>query len=74
MNLQQLLQGVLPENWMTQVGVLPSFAIDNEFESKERELQTALSQAETEEKRTKIILQRQEMADKKQQWLQYSQG
>ena len=74
MNLHNLLQGVLPENWMTQIGVLPNFAIDDEFESKDKELKQHFKKATTAEERENILSIQQQLAKKKEQWLQYSQG
>lgn len=74
MNLQKLLQGVLPENWMAQIGFLPNFAIDNEFESKDKELKQQFKKATTAEERENILSLQQNLAKKKEQWLQYSQG
>ena len=74
MNLHNLLQGVLPENWMTQIGFLSHFAIDNEFESKDKELKQQFKKATTAEERENILSLQQNLAKKKEQWLQYSQG
>lgn len=74
MNLQKSLQGVLPENWMTQIGVLPNFAIDDEFKSKDTELKQQFKKATTAEERENILRLQQNLAQKQKQWLQYSQG
>ena len=74
MNLQKSLQGVLPENWMTQIGFLPNFAIDDEFESKDKELKQQFKKATTAEERENILSLQQNLAQKQKQWLQYSQG
>ena len=74
MNLQILLQGVLPENWMTQIGVLPHFAIDDEFKSKDTELKQQFKKATTAEERENILSLQQNLAKKKEQRQQNSQG
>ena len=74
MNLQSILKNVLPENWLEEANTLPSFAIDDEFHSQEKNLQKELKKIQNDKAKKMIVSKQENLANKKQQWLNHSQG
>ena len=74
MNLQSILKNVLPDNWLDGANTLPSFAIDDEFQAKEKKFKKECKETQNKQDKKENQLKQEKLAAQKQEWLIYSQG